>query len=641
MSWSTPERRMVRRLLEAALPPTGRLAAPGDEVLDAAERAVSALPLAGRRLWRSALWALELGTLARSGTRFSELPAGGRLAALDAWHDVDLARLGLRGLLAPLELAYFASERAYETLGWRWTLPPPAPAPRPRWRDQVFDAGAQGGPVDLECDVVVVGTGAGGAPVAAELAGRGYAVVLLEEGAHFTRADFTGRASEMMRKLYRNGGLTAAYGNTVIPIPVGKAVGGTTIINSGTCFRVPESTLREWRAEGLSELRREALDPYYARVEEDLGVGPCTAEALGKTAQLIARGADALGWSHHPLARNAPGCDGQGLCCFGCPSEAKRSTDVTYVPRALEHAAQLYTGVRVERVLIDDETAVGVAGVARGPEGERVPVTARAHAVVLACGALHTPVLLLQNDLANGSGELGKNLSIHPASAALALFDEEVGAARSVPQGYAVDEFKDEGILFEGGTMPPEIVASSHPGYGPALMELMDRYDHMVSFGFLVKDTSRGRVRPGRSGEPRVSYWMNRSDLHRMQRGHALLARLYFAAGAREVHLPMAGGHRLRRAQDASAIEATRIAPRQLGMSAYHPLGTCKMGVDPLRSVVAPTHETHDVHNLFVCDGSALPGSLGVNPQLTIMAFSLRAAEHIARRLEATYARTA
>src|SRR5208282_2749055 len=199
---------------------------------------------------------------------------------------------------------------------------------------------------ELECDVVVVGTGAGGAAVATGLAKLGHAVLLVEEGAHFTRSDFNGRPMEMMQKLYRQGGLTAAIGNTVIPIPLGKGVGGTTLINSGTCLRLPESTLAHWRDElGLTELSSETLAPYYDQVERFLEVGPSSKQALGAAAELIAKGCDALGYAHGPLPRNAPGCDGQGLCCFGCPTDAKRSTNLSYVPAALGSGAQLVTGL--------------------------------------------------------------------------------------------------------------------------------------------------------------------------------------------------------------------------------------------------------------------------------------------------------
>jgi choline dehydrogenase-like flavoprotein len=458
-------------------------------------------------------------------------------------------------------------------------------------------------------------------------------VLLVEEGEHFGRKDFSGRPLDMMRKLYRASGATLALGNTAIPVPTGKGVGGTTLINSGTCFRVPEETLRGWRERsGVADLTPEALAPWYAEVERFLEVAPSTPKAIGPTGDVIARGCDALGYSHHPLARNAPGCDGQGLCCFGCPTGAKRSTDVSYVPAALERGAQLVTGLRIERVLLEGDRAVGVQGAADGPWGAR-SITVRAKAVVLSMGALGTPALLLRQRLANRSDQVGRNLSIHPATAALAVFDEEIRPFDTVPQGYAIDEFRDEGLLFEGSSLPLQLTAAMTPGFGPSYVALMEEAQRTAVFGFLVKDSSRGRVTVGPTGEVALRYWLNDRDLGQVRRGLGILARVYLAAGARRVLLPVAGWDIVSSLSDVTRFESARFAARHVDLTAYHPLGTCQLGADPRRSVVGPTHETHDVRSLFVCDGSALPGSPGVNPQLTIMALSLRAAGFVEQRL--------
>jgi choline dehydrogenase-like flavoprotein len=481
----------------------------------------------------------------------------------------------------------------------------------------------------LECDAVVVGTGAGGAPVAYELARRGHAVLLLEEGPLFTRADFTGRAVDMVKAMYRDAGATIALGNTAIPIPIGRGVGGTTLINAGTCFRVPDRVLTTWRAEGLGDFTPDALAPFYAQVEHTLGVAPSSVAALGKPAELIARGCDALGFSHHPLARNAPGCDGQGLCCFGCPTDAKRSSNVSWVPMALERGANLLPNFHVEQVLVERGQAVGVVGVCAGRT-----ITVRTKVVVAACGALLTPVLLERSGLGATSGQLGRNLSIHPAAAGLGLFDEPVHGWRAVPQGYAIDQFAPEGLYFEGASLPLDTTAMAMTGFGPSFISLMEQFNQTLTFGFMVKDTSRGRVRAGRDGKPRISYWLNDEDLGKAQRGFGLLARVLFAAGAREVHLPVFGHERLRSHADVERLEQATVRARQVDLTAYHPLGTARMGVDPLKSVVDGTHELHDVTNLYVCDGSAMPSSLGVNPQVTIMAMALRAAGFIDARLQ-------
>ncbi len=635
MRFGDRELEILKALGEAALPPGRLLPAPGEAAFRRLEALLSEGAPAVFHSYRAGLWSLELGTVARRGARFSALPFGRRLEVLDGMAASPALRLALRGLLLPLKISHYDDPGLHAALGCRFEVEKPRALEPARWRSQLSEAGALPDGEALECDVVIVGSGAGGAPLAKKLAERGHAVLILEEGPHLTRLDFTGRPMEMMKKAYRKRGLTVALGNAAIPIPVGRAVGGTTVVNSGTCFRLPEATLAEWRDEhGLEGFTQDALAPFYEEAERFLEAGPSSKRALGRPAELVARGCDALGYSHHALVRNAPGCDGQGLCCFGCPTDAKRSANVSWIPAALDRGAQLLTGFQVEHVLVERETAVGVSGVARDAEGRPVRLTVRARVVVLACGTLSTPLVLLRDGLGNASDQVGRNLSIHPATAAIGVFDEPLAGWNTVPQGYAIDEFADEGIMFEGAHVPLDLTAGAVSSHGPAFTALMEKYDRTVGFGFMVKDRSRGRVGPGKDGEPRISYWLGDHDVAKLRRGTEILARVFFAAGAREVWPAVFGFERLRGEEDVKALSRASLAARDFDLTAYHPLGTCRMGADPLRSVVGPTGETHDVHNLFVCDGSALPSSLGVNPQLTIMALALRASAFVDRRLE-------
>ncbi|MEB2284699.1 MAG: hypothetical protein B6D46_13650 [Polyangiaceae bacterium UTPRO1] len=633
-----PDRRTLEILAATALPPGRVLPGAAAHTVTRARALLGEVMPAVAAGYDRLLLALDACSLIAHRARFGHLPAAKRLDVLARLARGEVTRLVLRGLLTPLKLAYFDDPSVHAALGCRYAVAPPAPPERRRWHERICDASTLADAEILECDAVVVGTGAGGAPVAKALAERGQAVLLVEEGPLFTRQDFTGRALPALQAMYRHGGTTAAFGNTIIPIPLGRGVGGTTLVNSGTCFRAPPPVLAAWADAGLAPLGGDGLSPFYEQVEAVLGVAPSTTAALGAPARLVAKGCDALGWSHHALARNAPGCDGQGLCCFGCPTDAKRSTNVSWVPLALERGAQLMTGFEVRRILRDSDRVVGVAGVTTGAGAPKC-LTVRARVVVLACGSLLTPGLLERNGLGRTSRQLGRNLSIHPASAALGVFAEEVNAWRTVPQGYAIDEFASEGLYFEGAQMPLDITAVSLTGFGPAYVSLMERFSRTFSFGFMVKDSSRGRVRGRRQGGPFITYFVNEADRARLQRGFALLARVYFAAGAEAVHLPVLGFERLESLADVERFERATVPVRHMDLTAYHPLGTARMGVEPLRSVVNVEHEVHDVNNLFVCDGSVVPSSLGVNPQVTIMAMSLRAAEGIHRRLERLQAR--
>ncbi|MBS1118731.1 MAG: hypothetical protein H6Q90_959 [Deltaproteobacteria bacterium] len=630
---SPSQHRTLVALAETALPAGRFLPAANEQTVDKVERFVGTLPGTLQFGLDGLLRGLDVQTWATERKPFARVSSEKRLAILDGWRRGDpVRRLMLRALVSPLKFAHFDDPALYQKLGCVYEAEKAKAEVKPAYmRDRVHTLAEPGdGDLTVECDVVVVGTGAGGAVVGRELAEAGLAVVFVEEGRYFDRSDFTGRPFQMQQKLYRRGGSTFSIGNVAIPIPLGQTVGGTTTVNSGTCYRTPDRVLGEWATElGLSELAPDRMGGYFERVEAVLGVEPARKELLGGNGRVIARGCKALGFTRHgPLKRNAPACDGQGVCCFGCPTDAKRSTNVSYVPMALRAGAELFTGARVTRIIVDAGRARGV--VAQTETGHAL--TVRARAVVVACGAILTPLLLEAQGLGTGSGQLGKNLSIHPAAGALAEFDEQILPWNGIPQGYSIEELHEEGILFEGAMVPLEMTMSVTQMIGPKLIQLAESFDHVSSFGFLVEDTSRGSVSSVR-GQPMIRYWLGDKDVAHIKRGMDVLAQVYFAAGARRVHTPIHGFDVLESPADLAALRRATIRPWDLDLSAYHPLGTARMGSDPRSSVVGPDHQVHDTKGLYVVDGAAVPSSTGVNPQVTIMALATRAAEKIAAAL--------
>ncbi len=580
---------------------------------------------------RALLWTAEGMAMARTGRPLSKLSPERAERLLTSWQGSrsPLLRWFLRGLVTPLKAAHFDDAKMLAHVGCAVDKPKLLVDEPARWMRQVTNGREVEEDLELECEVVVIGTGAGGAACAYELASRGRAVLMLEEGDFHRRSAFTSRASETFKKLYRDQAMTVAIGNVGIPVWAGRAVGGSTVINSGTCYRAPEQVLRGWREEmGLAGFSSASMDPYYSRVEEMLRVTPAKMELTGGVGRVISRGAGALGLSHHTLARNAPDCDGQGVCCFGCPTGAKRSTDVSYVPEALLRGAQLVTAAHVEAVEVVAGRARGVRGTLGGGKRFRV----KAEAVVVAGGALMTPLLLAKSGVVKHPW-LGKNLSIHPATKVMAVFDEDIDMSRGIPQGYAIDTYKDEGIVFEGASTPLDVTAIAVPWVGRRFMDVMEAYRNVATFGFMVKDTSRGTVRAGPGGAPLLTYNMNDEDTRKMQRAIAILCEVYLAAGAKRILPFVAGMDEVRTKADVERLRASRVSASQIEVTAFHPLGTCRIGSDPETSVLGPDHEAHEVERLYVADGSAVPSSLGVNPQMTIMAMALRAGEIIDRRL--------
>ncbi|HTM20637.1 MAG TPA: FAD-dependent oxidoreductase, partial [Kofleriaceae bacterium] len=530
------ERSLLLAIAEAVLPPGKLFPGATERTIDRVDHFLASLPEPALRSYRAMLQATNASALLWTLRPFERLSSERRLEVLERHRRGGVARrLALRAMLMPIKGAHFDDPALFRALGCVYDFGKPAAEAKPRWMQERVHAGAGlSEDVELEVDAVVIGSGAGGAVVARELAERGHAVVILEEGGWFDRSQFNGRAFEMQRRMYRDSAATFSVGNVGIPIPMGKTVGGSTTVNSGTCYRIPDRVLAKWRDEaGLREFTPDMLDPYYQRVEEVLGVAPARAEYLGGAARVIARGCDALGYRRHgPLRRNAPDCDGKGVCCFGCPTDAKRSTNVSYVPLALKAGAEIFTGVRAHTILTDGGRATGVVARARGQDGAERTLTIRARAVVVACGSLLTPVLLARNGLANRSGELGKNLSIHPAAASYAMFDEDISAFNAIPQGYAIEEFHEEGLLYEGASTPLDVAMGWSSFLGPRLIEMAERFDKVAMFGFMVEDESRGRVRAWR-GRPVVTYQLGDADVARLQRGVEILARVFLAAGAR------------------------------------------------------------------------------------------------------------
>jgi choline dehydrogenase-like flavoprotein len=619
-------------IAETAMPAGKLLPAAGEATVAKVERFVSHLPSSLQTGLAGLLRGIDAASWLGERRSFVRLSPERRLALLDRWRRADpFRRLALRALVTPLKIAHFDDPALYRRLGCVYETTLPKAEQKPSYMTERVHAGtALDADVSLECDVVVVGTGAGGAVVGRELAEAGLAVVFIEEGAYVDRTQFTGRAFPMQQKLYRRAGSTFSIGNTGIPIPLGQTVGGSTTVNSGTCYRTPERVLHKWQTElGLHDLGPDAMARYFDRVEGVLGVERAKPELMGGNGRVIARGCDALGFTKHgPLRRNAPACDGQGVCCFGCPTDAKRSTNVSYVPLALRAGAELFTGAKLVRVIVESGRATGV--VAKTEAGKTITVHGRA--VVIACGTIMTPLVLSKQGLGGRSGQLGKNLSIHPACGALAEFDEPIDPWKGIPQGYSVEELHDEGILYEGAMVPLEMTMGWVQLIGPQLVALAEGFDRVASFGFLVEDSSRGSV-SAVAGQPVIRYWLGDRDVAHIKRGLDVLAQIYFAAGARRVYTPIAGFETLDSPADLAQLRRATIRAWDLDLSAYHPLGTARMGVDPSSSVVGPDHQMHDIRALYVVDGSSVPTALGVNPQVTIMALATRAAEKIAAAL--------
>jgi choline dehydrogenase-like flavoprotein len=590
-----------------------------------------------RRAFRRALGALEWSALFSRHLRpFSKLGAAAQLDYVErAAASTTLPRRAPVDLLKFYCLNQWASTPPVEqALGFTYECVTADP-PRDGDRLEVLSYPQIARDHVEECDAVVIGSGAGGAVVAKELAEIGLSVVVVEEGGYFTRRDFTGPPFERFLKMYRRQGMTGAVGSPPVAMPLGAAVGGTTLVSSGSSFRTPDRVLRAWESEfALPGTDPDSMKKYFDRVERVQRVQPVPEHLLGENARRFRAGAQALGVRGEPMRRMIEGCRGCGVCDFGCPSDAKLGTNLTYLPRAQRAGTTIYGHTRAERILVEDGRARGIECSLLDPKTRepRARLFVRAKVVIVAAGAVHTPALLARNALGNRSGQLGRNLRVHPSVNVGALFDEPVYAWRGTLQPFYVDEWHEShDVMVEVTASVPSVGAGTFPGAGASVKELLGKYPHLGNAAVFVSDTSSGHVIARGAGEPTVTYKLNSTDARKIVRGIAHAANVWFAAGARAVVTNIAGAAPIESAAQLAELEEDAIKPGALRLSGLHPVGTARMGVDPARSVTDPWGEVHGITGLYLADASVLPGCPTVNPQTTIMAFATRTVEHLAR----------
>jgi long-chain-alcohol oxidase len=490
----------------------------------------------------------------------------------------------------------------------------------------------------LDCDVCVVGSGAGGGTAAGVLAAAGLDVVVVEAGGYYDDLDFDGDELEGMRRLYLRGGNLATHDRSV-DLVAGSCLGGGTVVNWMTSFRTPDDVREEWAAHGV---------PAFAGAEFDRSLDAVCARAAVNTDhnrpssrdRAMRRGLSALGWHVDAMPRNVVGCDqGRvcGYCGFGCRLGAKQSTTKTWLSDAAAAGARLVVDARAERVTVERGRATGV--VARTASGHTLTVTARA--VVAAAGALHTPVLLKRSGV--GNANVGRHLRLHPVTALVGYMPEPTHPWEGTMQAL----YSEEHARLDGGYGARYETAAIHPGLAAGFspwdgaddwQERAARLSHAVGVGILLRDRGSGVVRAARDGEPDVRYRLSAYDLGHVRRAFAAVARVLEAAGAEEIHSTHARGLRYRpgpggRARFLAEADACGWDRGRCVFYSFHLMGSARLGGSPRTSACNEDGETWDVRDLLVADGSTFPTASGVNPMISIEAIAHMVATRLAARL--------
>jgi len=585
------------------------------------------------------------GSLALTGrpSPIQDWPRERRIGLMSSWSTSRLAfRRQLFQVFKRLSLLAFLGETDLDGRSevWRdigYPGPVTAPPQTPKGiRTILFD-----GNTTLTCDAVVVGSGAGGGVVAAELAAAGKDVIVLEEGGYFNEADFDQLELPALRKLYYQGGL-ATTSDAGITLLAGGCLGGGTVVNYTTSFRSPDWLRREWSTRfGLEDFLSDQYTAAMDAVYERLGVNLDSSRVSARE-RVLERGLNSLGWHVDSMPRNVHGCTQDarcGYCGYGCQLGAKQSTMKTYLLDAFHRGARFVVNGRVDSVFIENGRAVGVRATVRQPGMAPCDLTVRSKAVIACAGAIGTPALLQKSGLR--SPALGRYLRLHPATAVSGIFDETIRPWEGTLQAVYSDEFIDldgehYGPKIESAPLHPALLAQVTPWRRPDQYgRLMRALQNMSLAGILLRDSGSGRVTV-KDGSARVDYRLSSKDTAHMRKGIEVGARILEAAGAKEIYTSQSAYVSYRPGQPGgigafmAEVDHHGYGPGQMAYVSFHQMGSCRMGTDPATSVIGPDHQAHEIKGLFVADGSAFPSASGVNPMITIMAMAHRASKSIA-----------
>lgn len=646
---SERQRRTLGAICEAFGPERPSAAELG--VPAAIEEAVAAAPReADRKQFAQLLsaWDTHLVTAIGGGgmRRFSALPRASRERVLLSWGDsrVPQRRAAFQALKgAALALHYGlpgpqGRNPLWDSMEYPGALGDPPEVPKPIQPLEVTTD------LDLHCDVVVVGSGAGGGTTAGVLAAAGLDVIVLEAGSYYNEADFDGGEASGYRRLYAGGGSMATADGS-IGLLAGACLGGGTVVNYSTSFRTPDDVREEWAGHGVPAFAGDEYGRSLDAVWERLGVNSEYSTPLGRDAALK-RGLDELGWHSDRMTRNVNGCD-QGKVCghcgFGCRLGAKMSTLKTWLQDAADRGARMIVDTAADRVTVEAGRATGVEATHRDPEsGATHSVRVGARAVVAAAGAIQTPALLRRSGL--GDPNIGRNLRLHPATAVWGVMEEEVrgweGVMQAVYSNQHADLDEGYGLKYQTAPFHPMFVVGFFPWRSAAHhASLMEQLAHTAGIGILVRDRDGGEVRVGRDGQPVPHFRLSKRDLAHGRVGIEGAAQILEAAGAKRIFsshtadVSYVPDGEAARAEFMRRADAAGYGPGRIAWNSFHITGSCRMGGSPKESAANPQGELHATRDLWICDASCFPTSSGVNPMISVEAIAHMNAQHVRDRL--------
>jgi choline dehydrogenase-like flavoprotein len=492
-------------------------------------------------------------------------------------------------------------------------------------------------------DVCIIGSGAAGAILAWELAARNHTVVLLEKGGYYKRKndkinDFTQKEDEMIPALYKNAGLQFAV-PAGIAIAQGSCVGGSTVVNDAVCFRTPDAVLEEWEEKyKIENISSSHMNKYFDKVEKRISVSEVQPNEINKNNQMLQKGCAALGWDARPNKRNCKNCRQCGLCHLGCYYGTKQSMLETYIHDIEENyceAVKIYANCQAEKIILSGNRVSCVEGEITGSRGQKFMLSVKPKVLIISAGAISSSELLLKNDRLKRNDLVGKKIALHPSPAIIGDFNDEINGHQGIPFAYHCSEFSilktgRPGYVIESVFLPPYQFTLSLPAFQYEHKEMMHNYNHYAMAGILLQDEPVGTMTLGGPLGTIINYELSEKDSKTMIEGMKNAAKIFFAAGGcRRVITSHRKKTIMYSEDDFPLIDERGVGPWDINLGSAHPQGGNRMGGESSPSVVDSYCRFYGIENLFVCDASVFPTSVGVNPQLTVMAIATRVAEHI------------
>lgn len=499
-----------------------------------------------------------------------------------------------------------------------------------------------------EADVVIIGTGAGGGTTAEILAKAGLSVILVEEGRLYYQKDFKMNELDAYASLYQEG-MSRVTSDGAIAILQGRCVGGSTTVNWTSSFRTPEPTLNHWASRfGLDGLSLDAMRPWFDGREQRHNIEPwLTAPNVNN--DILRQGCEALGWSWEVIPRNVKGCWNLGYCGVGCPTNAKQGALTTTIPGALDNNAELFHGLRAERLVMNQDRIDHLQASAMAADGvtpSGITMKLKAKHFVVAASAIGSPGLLLRSDIPDPHDRIGKRTFLHPVNATVAEMPNTVDPYYGAPQSIYSDEFNFSqgvdgpvGFKLEVPPLHPAMSAGVIPGHGEQQVSDLSKLPRMNSVIALLRDgfhpdSPGGTVSLRDDGSPTLDYPVTDYLWQGLRDAFYKMAEIQFAAGARQVRLMHLDSPWYTSWADAkTGIANLPMEPHRVRLFTAHQMGGCGMGSNPEESVVNGFGEHHHVANLSIHDASIFPTSIGANPQLSVYALAARNSTRLAQKL--------